>query len=253
MGPDKALDTNKYFVIAPNYLGGCYGSTGPASINPETRKQFGSEFPHVSAADQADVFAKLIGSFGIEKLHSVIGPSVGGLIALTFATRHPEKVQNIISLASGFKTTVLNRLCLFEQIMAIENDQHFNGGNYYESDPPTYGLALARMISHKTFVHLDTFERRARRDVKQDTEALSWYKVRDTFSELHAPPGKKIRQTLRCQHLPAHHRHVVALQRLPRSWREDSGRTLCQVKKTRPQISHFQHRFRFLFLSRGTS
>ena len=73
------------------------------------------------------------------------GPSVGGLITLTFATRFPDRIRNVITIAAGYKTTVLNRLILFEQILAIENDPYFNGGDYYDNEPPLYGLALARM------------------------------------------------------------------------------------------------------------
>jgi homoserine O-acetyltransferase len=116
---------------------------------------------------------------------------VGGLITLSFATLLPERVRNVIAVASGFKTTVLNRLILFEQILAIENDPFFNGGDFYDNGHPDYGLALARMISHKTFVHLDTFERRARRDVVHDTETLSWYRVRDQFQSYMLHQGKK--------------------------------------------------------------
>lgn len=191
VGPGKAIDTDQFFVISTNYLGGCYGSTGPASINPETGKPFGSSFPHLSAADLVDANLPLLDHFGIEKLHSVIGPSVGGLCALTFANRHPARVDRVIPIASGFKTTVLNRLILFEQILAIENDKHFDGGDYYESEEPRIGLALARMISHKTFVHLDTFERRARRDLVHEEEMLSWYQVRDTFQSYMLHQGKK--------------------------------------------------------------
>jgi len=191
IGPGKAIDTNKYFVICANYLGGCYGSTGPSSVNPEAGKPWGSSFPAVTAADQVEVFKDLIDHFGIQTLHAVIGPSVGGLIALTFATRFAERVQNVIILASGFKTTVLNRLILFEQILAIENDPHFNGGDYYEGQGPLYGLVLARMISHKTFVHLDAIERRARQDVVQPDDVLAWYRVRDQFQSYMLHQGKK--------------------------------------------------------------
>lgn len=190
VGPGKALDTNRYFIICANYLGGCYGSTGPASIEACTGKAYGSGFPQVGAADQVEAHRRLVESFSIDKLHAVVGPSVGGLIALTYATRHPASVSNVVSIAAGFKTTVLNRLILFEQILAIENDPHFNGGDYYDSGQPAYGLALARMISHKTFVHLDTFERRARRDVVQ-SDSLSWYKVRDQFQSYMLYQGKK--------------------------------------------------------------
>ncbi|HSP42339.1 MAG TPA: homoserine O-acetyltransferase [Luteolibacter sp.] len=191
IGPGKALDTDRYCVICANYLGGCYGSTGPASIDPETGKPWGSAFPAVSAADQVDVMARLLDGLGIGTLHAVVGPSVGGLVALTFSTLLPERVRNVITIGSGYKTTVLNRLILFEQILAIENDPFFNGGNYYDASPPLYGLALARMISHKTFVHLDSIERRARRDVIQADDVLAWYRVRDQFQSYMLHQGKK--------------------------------------------------------------
>ena len=191
IGPGLAIDTDRYFVICANYLGGCYGSTGPRSIHPETGKPWGSSFPHVTAADQVELQARLLDHFGIQTLKAVIGPSVGGLVALTFATRFPDRVTNVISIASGYKTTVLNRLVLFEQILAIENDRNFNGGDYYENGPPLYGLALARMISHKTFVHLDAIERRARQDVVQPDDVLSWYRVRDQFQSYMLHQGKK--------------------------------------------------------------
>lgn len=191
IGPGKAIDTDRHFVICANYLGGCYGSTGPASINPGTGKPWGASFPAVSAADQVEVFSKLLDHFEIEVLHAVVGPSVGGLVALTFATRIAARVRNVIVIASGFKTTVLNRLILFEQILAIENDPHFNGGDYYEAGAPLYGLVLARMISHKTFVHLDSIEKRARQDVVQPDDVLAWYRVRDQFQSYMLHQGKK--------------------------------------------------------------
>lgn len=191
IGPGKALDTDKYFIMSGNYLGGCYGTTGPSSSNPETGKPWGSAFPAVTAADQVEVFIRLLDGLGIDTLHAVVGPSVGGLIALTLATRFPQRVRNVIAIGSGYKTTVLNRLILFEQILAIENDPHFNGGEYYDSQPPVYGLALARMISHKTFVHLDSIERRARQDVVQQNDVLAWYRVRDQFQSYMLHQGKK--------------------------------------------------------------
>ena len=191
IGPGKAIDTDHFFVVCPNYLGGCYGSTGPASINPETGKPWGGSFPSVSAADQVTAFALLLDSLGIGTLHAVVGPSVGGLIALTFATRLPERVRNVVTIAAGFKTTVLNRLILFEQILAIENDRNFNAGDFYDTQPPLYGLALARMISHKTFVHLDSIETRARQDVIQADDVLAWYRVRDQFQSYMLHQGKK--------------------------------------------------------------
>lgn len=191
VGPGKAIDTDKFFVVCANYLGGCYGTTGPGSLNPVTGRPYGRDFPHLTVADQADMMARVVKEFGITKLHAAIGPSVGGLVVLTFATRHPEMVGTVIPIASGFKTTVLNRLILFEQILAIENDRNFCGGDYYGGGSPDYGLALARMISHKTFVHLDAIERRARTEVRQDTDTLAWYEVRDPFQSYMLHQGKK--------------------------------------------------------------
>ena len=191
MGSGKAIDTDQFFVICPNYLGGCYGSTGPASMNLTTGKPYGKSFPQISVADQVQMQAKLLDSFGIDVLHAAIGPSVGGLVTLAFAGIYPERVRTVIPIASGLKTTVLNRLILFEQILAIENDPYFNGGDYYDTEHPDYGLALARMISHKTFVHLDAIERRARQEIRQDNETLAWYKVQDTFQSYMLHQGKK--------------------------------------------------------------
>ncbi len=191
IGPGKALDTDRFFIISANYLGGCYGSTGPRSINPETGAAYGAKFPKISVVDQVEMQLRLLESFGIDVLRAAIGPSVGGLVTLTFATLYPDRVRTVIPIASGMKTTVLNRLILFEQILAIENDPYFNGGDYYDGPHPDYGLALARMISHKTFVHLDAIEQRARQEVRQDNETLAWYKVQDTFQSYMLHQGKK--------------------------------------------------------------
>lgn len=191
IGEGKAIDTNKFFVICANFLGGCYGTTGPSSINPDTGKPYGSTFPHVTAADQVHLQCELLDSFGIKKLHATLGASVGGLIAHTLATLYPSRVKKVVSTGSGFKTTVLNRLILFEQILAIENDPNFHGGDYYDGEHPLYGLALARMISHKTFVHLDAIEKRARQDVIQQSDVLSWYRVRDQVQSYMLHQGKK--------------------------------------------------------------
>lgn len=191
IGPGKALDTDQYYIISANYLGGCYGTTGPRSVNPETGKPYGSSFPHLSVVDQVRMQIGLLDSLEIAQLHASVGPSVGGLVTLSLATLHPERVRTVIPIASGMKTTVLNRLILFEQILAIENDPYFNGGDYYDGPRPDYGLALARMISHKTFVHLDAIEKRARQEVRQDDETLAWYKVQDTFQSYMLHQGKK--------------------------------------------------------------
>ncbi|MBK1835567.1 homoserine O-acetyltransferase [Roseibacillus ishigakijimensis] len=191
IGPGKGIDTDRFCVIAPNYLGGCYGSTGPSSPDPATGQPYGSRFPHVTVGDQARFAARLLDHFGIDRLHAVVGPSVGGLCALTFANLFPERTHKVVSVASSYKNTILNRLLLFEQILAIENDPYFNGGDYYDCGTPNLGLALARMISHKTFVHIDAFERRAKREIVPEKEMLSWYGVTDPFQSYMLHQGKK--------------------------------------------------------------
>jgi homoserine O-acetyltransferase len=190
VGPGRALDPAKHFIVCANYLGGCYGSTGPATPDPRTGRPYGAAFPHVTAADQTEVAARLLDHLGIETLHAVIGPSIGGLLAVTFATRFPHRGRNVISIAAGYKTTNLNRLILLEQILAIENDPYFNGGDYYDSPGPVYGLTLARMISHKTFVHLDAIESRAREEVVQPDDVLAWYQLRDKVESYIFHQGK---------------------------------------------------------------
>ena len=177
VGPGRAIDTDRYFVICCNYLGGCYGSTGPASINPDSGKPYGGGFPHVSAADIVDSQVELLDHLGIDRLHAVIGPSIGGLLCLSLATRHPDRVDTVISIGSALEISALQRIVIFEQVLAIENDPNFNGGNYYDGAPPNRGLTLARMISHKTFISLRTLERRARREVAKFDDHLAWYRI----------------------------------------------------------------------------
>lgn len=191
IGPGKALDTDKFFIICANYLGGCYGSTGPASINPKTGTPYAASFPQVGTADVVRSQARLLDHLGIGRLHAVVGASIGGLMTLNFATLFPDRVRLIVSIASGQRTTVLTRLALFEQVMAIENDPHFRGGDFYGGPSPEYGLALARMISHKTFVHLDAIERRARGDVIQAEDQLAWYRVGHNVESYMLHQGKK--------------------------------------------------------------
>jgi homoserine O-acetyltransferase len=191
IGPGKALDTNKFFIICANYLGGCYGSSGPTSINPATGKPYGPNFPQVSSADVVRSQVRLLDQLGITKLHAVLGNSIGGLLTLNLATMFPERVHLVISCASGLRTTVLSRLTVFEQVLAIENDPHFQGGNYDENKAPELGLALARMISHKTFVHLDAIERRARGEVVQRNNALGWYQLSHNVESYMLHQGRK--------------------------------------------------------------
>ena len=162
VGAGKAIDTDQFFVIGVNYLGGCYGTTGPSSIDPATGKPYGSAFPDVRFRDVVDSQMALLDHLGIDRLHAVVGASTGGLAALLTAARYPDRVRNVIPIATGAATTRLQFLHNFEQTAAILNDPDFNGGDYYDGPHPDSGLTLARMIGHKTFVSLDAMDERAR-------------------------------------------------------------------------------------------
>ena len=176
IGPGKALDTDKFFVVCANIIGGCYGSSGPASKSPKTGKPYGRSFPTVMVGDIVDSQVRLLDHLGVRKLHAVAGGSLGGMCAINFAVRYPERVGIVIPIASGIEVTILQRILNFEQICAIEEDKFFSAGNYYSGPRPDRGLALARMISHKTFVSLKTMEDRARDEViRPEEDKDKWY------------------------------------------------------------------------------
>jgi homoserine O-acetyltransferase len=177
IGPGKALDTNRFHVICVNYLGGCYGSTGPASINPATAEPYGSTFPRVSVSDVVDSQIALLDHLGIRTLHAAIGGSTGGMMCLNLATRYPKRVKNVIPIASGLAVTALQRIHIFEQCQAIENDPAFAGGDYYQGSPPERGLALARIIGHKSFVSLGAMEERARSEIVNRNEPGGYIQI----------------------------------------------------------------------------
>ena len=109
------FDTEKYFIVCANYLGGCYGSTGPSSINPKTGKIYGKDFPEISFFDIEDSQRKLLDNLGVRKLHAVVGGSIGGLMALEFASNNVGFVSRIISISSGSRLTTLQKIYNLEQ------------------------------------------------------------------------------------------------------------------------------------------
>jgi homoserine O-acetyltransferase len=152
VGPGKAIDTDKFFVIGTNTLGGCSGTTGPGSINPQTGKAWGMDFPQITVRDMAQAQAKLIDHLGIQKLFAVIGASMGGMQALSWATDLPERLQVCVPIAT---CTAHNAMQIaFNEIgrRAIITDAHWNGGDYSESRFPAHGLAVARMVGHVTYL-----------------------------------------------------------------------------------------------------
>ncbi len=191
VGPGKMVDTNRFFVVCANYLGGCYGSTGPSSINPETGKEYGGDFPHISFSDIVDSQLPLFSKLGIETFHAAIGSSLGGMLAMNFAARYPQKVRRIIPIACGIEATILTRTHILEQILAVENDPNFCNGHYYDGPAPLRGLALARMISHKTFVSLYAMEARMSEKCEQEQDEFSWYKIKSPLESYILHQGRK--------------------------------------------------------------
>ncbi len=152
VGPGKGIDTNKYFVICTNILGSCMGSTGPSSINPETDKPYGLDFPLVTIGDMVTAQKHLIDHIGISKLHAVIGGSVGGMQILEWCVRFPEIVRAAIPIASTMRHSAL--AIAFNEVarQSIMADPNWNKGDYYDGKTPDLGLAIARMIGHVTYL-----------------------------------------------------------------------------------------------------
>ncbi len=152
IGPDKAFDTNKYFVISTNVIGGCKGSSGPLSINGKTGKPFKSSFPFVSIHDMVRAEERLVSSFGIERLFAVAGGSMGGMQALEWSVAYPDKVLNCIVMASTSEHSA--QQIAFNEVgrQAILSDPFWNDGDYSEDSKPSKGLALARMMGHITYL-----------------------------------------------------------------------------------------------------
>lgn len=191
IGPGRALDTNKYFIICANYLGGCYGSTGPCSLNPATGKIYAGDFPRVTVHDIVRSQLPVLESLGIEKLHAVVGTSLGGMMALDFAVRWPDRVTNVITIGTGIRSHGLQQMHNLEQIIAITRDPDFRGGDYYGTPGPVHGLALARMISHKTFLYADVIEERARVDIVRPETDLPWYDISSSLESYMLYQGQK--------------------------------------------------------------
>ncbi|MGE5608770.1 MAG: homoserine O-acetyltransferase MetX, partial [Bacillota bacterium] len=152
IGPGKAIDTNRYCVICSNFLGSCYGTTGPASINPKTGKPYGMAFPVVTVSDWVRLQARLLDALGIERLHGVIGGSLGGQQALEWALAFPERVERSIVLAASPRLSAQGLAFNAVGRHAIMNDPNFRNGDYYGEQPPSMGLGAARMMAHITYL-----------------------------------------------------------------------------------------------------
>lgn len=165
IGSGKAIDTNRFFVICPNLLGGCRGTTGPCSENPETGRPYGRDFPTITIGDMVEVQRRLLEQLGISELLAVVGGSLGGHQALTWAIRHPTKVRGVVALATSPRLT--SQAIAFDVVgrNAILRDPHFHNGQYYDHPPgPDVGLALARMIAHITYLSAESMQEKFEAD-----------------------------------------------------------------------------------------
>ncbi|NOZ48900.1 MAG: homoserine O-acetyltransferase [Chloroflexi bacterium] len=153
IGPGKAFDTNRFFVICSNVIGSCYGSTGPSSIDPATGRSYGLRFPVVTISDMVRAQVQLIDHLNIERLLAVAGGSMGGMQALEWAAHHPQRLRAALPIASTARHSPM--LIAFSEVgrQAIYADPAWNGGDYYDQEhKPDAGLAVARMVGHITYL-----------------------------------------------------------------------------------------------------
>jgi homoserine O-acetyltransferase len=152
IGPGKGFDTNRYFVICSNILGGCRGTTGPGSLNPATGCPYGMSFPVITVGDIVRLQRMLVDWFGIPRLLSVSGGSMGGMQALEWTVSYPDRVVSAIPIASTTRHSA--QQIAFNEVgrQAIMADPDWNGGDYYSKQPPGRGLAVARMVGHITYM-----------------------------------------------------------------------------------------------------
>jgi homoserine O-acetyltransferase len=174
IGPGKGIDTNKYFVICSNVLGGCRGSTGPSSINLETGKPYGIDFPLITIGDMVNAQRCLIDYLGIEKLHAVVGGSMGGMQVLQWMVAYPERIRGAISIATAMKHSP--QQIAFNEVgrQAIMADPNWKNGNYYGSRLPAKGLAIARMVGHITYMSDTSMNEKFGRRFRQNKEPFKF-------------------------------------------------------------------------------
>lgn len=181
VGPGLAIDTDRYFVVCANVLGGCSGSTGPGSIDPTTGNPWGLRFPLITIEDMVEVQARLIEALGVSRLLAVVGGSMGGMQALAWATRYPDRVDAVVAVATtarlGAQSIAFNEVGR----AAILADPAFADGDYTSDAQPSEGLAIARMVGHITYLSQESmrnkFGRRLRDREEHAFEFVSEFEV----------------------------------------------------------------------------
>jgi homoserine O-acetyltransferase/O-succinyltransferase len=174
VGPGKAFDTHKYFIICSNILGGCKGSTGPASLNPDTQKPYGLDFPVISIGDMVNAQQRLLDHLGIDKLLSVAGGSMGGMQVLEWMFSHPKRLKSAIPISTALRHSP--QQIAFDEVgrQAIMADPLWKDGDYYTGPVPARGLAVARMVGHITYMSDKSMEAKFGRRLKDDRKPFKF-------------------------------------------------------------------------------
>ncbi|WOG28422.1 homoserine O-succinyltransferase MetX [Endozoicomonas sp. 8E] len=175
VGPGKPLDTRHFFVVSLNNLGGCHGSTGPTSINPQTGKLYGSDFPIVTVEDWVESQARLADHLGIRQWAAIVGGSLGGMQTLYWSMAYPERLRHAVVIASAPKLSAQN--IAFNEVarQAIRSDENFRDGQYLEEGTlPKNGLGLARMVGHITYLSDDAMGQKFGRELKNEEYSFDY-------------------------------------------------------------------------------
>ena len=179
IGAGRALDTDRYFIICANVLGSCQGTTGPGSMNPETGERFGLDFPFLTVADIVTVHSELVRHLGIQQLQAIVGGSLGGMQVLRWAVQVPDQMRACVVLASAPKLAAQGIAFNAVGRRAIYADPGFLEGRYYDAEGPRYGLALARMVAHITYLSEDSIELKFGRRL-QDSDRFAYNMQKET-------------------------------------------------------------------------
>jgi homoserine O-acetyltransferase/O-succinyltransferase len=174
VGPSRAFDTEQYFVICSNVLGGCKGTTGPSSINPATGKPYGLDFPVISLGDMVNAQVHLIDHLGIDRLLAVAGGSMGGMQVLEWLFHHPERIKSAIPISTAMRHSP--QQIAFNEVgrQAIMADPKWKEGSYYDSSPPARGLAVARMVGHITYMSDKSMAEKFGRRLKGERQSFKF-------------------------------------------------------------------------------
>ena len=186
VGPGKAVDTDRFFVIGVNNLGSCFGSTGPMDINPQTGKPYGADFPVLTVEDWVNAQARLADALGIEKFAAVMGGSLGGMQALAWSMQYPDRVRHAVVIASTARLSAQNIAFNDVARQAILSDPDFHGGDFYAYGVvPKSGLRVARMIGHITYLSNDDMSEKFGRDLRSGEYKFSYGVEFEIESYLH--------------------------------------------------------------------